>query len=126
LFQVGSKKLLFPGDAQIENWSYALTKSEVRKLLQDVNLYKVGHHGSRNATPKSLWALFGNRSQKQSPGRLQTVVSTMTGKHGDARSHTEVPRKTLVEELKKNSFYFSTQELKGKANLRKDFTINLG
>jgi hypothetical protein len=23
-FEVGSKKLLFPGDAQIENWSYAL------------------------------------------------------------------------------------------------------
>jgi hypothetical protein len=27
LFQVGKKKLLFPGDAQIENWQYALSQS---------------------------------------------------------------------------------------------------
>src|SRR6185295_9967935 len=54
LFEVGGKKLLFPGDAQIENWSYALSKPAVRKALAGVNLYKVGHHGSLNATPKSL------------------------------------------------------------------------
>ena len=57
LFEVGTKKLLFPGDAQIENWSYALVDAPNAKatgtLLEGVDVYKVGHHGSRNATPKS-------------------------------------------------------------------------
>ncbi len=58
LFQIGKKKLLFPGDALIENWQFALQQKKYQSLLSGVNLYKVGHHGSRNATPKSLWKLF--------------------------------------------------------------------
>ena len=66
LFEVGTKKLLFPGDAQLENWMYSLKEakeaSAVRKLLSDVDVYKVGHHGSLNATPKTLWNLFRKRA----------------------------------------------------------------
>jgi hypothetical protein len=36
----------------------ALSRPEWRSLLADVNLYRVGHHGSRNATPRQLWDLF--------------------------------------------------------------------
>ena len=118
LFESGSRKLLFPGDAQIENWSYALSKPWVRQLLRSVDLYKVGHHGSLNATPRSLWDLFEKRSTKT----LQTIVSTMAGKHGDARSGTEVPRQKLVEALQAESCYFSTQSL-GRNQLRQDFVI---
>jgi len=128
LFEVGNKKLLFPGDAQIENWSYALNAAKKDKdlmaLLKKVNLYKVGHHGSLNATPKTLWNMFANRSKKQSLKRLQTVVSTMAGKHGDTPA-TAVPRTTLVKELKENSTYFTTQDLKGKTTIRKDIVIDL-
>lgn len=113
LFEVGSLRLLFPGDAQIENWSFALGQAKYRQLLRSVRLYKVGHHGSRNATPKSLWALFENRSPTKSPKRLRTIVSTMAGKHGSEQSHTEVPRTTLVRALKQSSTYFSTQSLRG-------------
>ena len=122
LFQIGKKKLLFPGDAQIENWSYALSKAKDKKLLADVGLYKVGHHGSLNATPKTLWNLFKNRSTKAKNGRLQTVVSTMAGKHGSPPK-TEVPRQPLVAALKKESDFFTTQDLKGAKNIRKDFVI---
>ncbi|HYR29829.1 MAG TPA: MBL fold metallo-hydrolase, partial [Thermoanaerobaculia bacterium] len=83
LFEVGGKKLLFPGDAQIENWEYALehpdekTRARIRKLLSDVDFYKVGHHGSRNATPKTLWELFTKRSaDKADETRLRTMIST--------------------------------------------------
>jgi len=124
LFEVNGKKLLFPGDAQIENWSYALQQEKVQKLLEDVDLYKVGHHGSLNATPKSLWKLFRKRSTKKSADRLQSIVSTMAGKHGTAPK-TEVPRKPLVETLLKESNYFTTQELRGVNNIRKDFEIEL-
>jgi hypothetical protein len=120
LFECGEKKLLFPGDAQIENWSYALSKRSVRQLLRSVDVYKVGHHGSLNATPKSLWNLFEKRSTKS----LQTIVSTMAGRHGDARSGTEVPRQKLVEVFKAESCYFSTQLL-AHDQLRQDFVIEL-
>src|SRR5262249_46000549 len=75
LFQIGKKKLLFPGDAQFENWQYALGQKKYRSLLASVNLYKVGHHGSLNATPKSLWKLFKNKSDnKRRPNRLLSLM----------------------------------------------------
>ena len=132
LFEAGDKKLLFPGDAQIENWSYALDQAEkkpaLKKRLAAVNLYKVGHHGSLNATPKSLWELFEHKGPAHDHGdeedRLKTVVSTMAGKHGSTDRGTEVPRSKLVEELKKQSDFFTTQSLKGK-KLFHDLEIEL-
>lgn len=128
LFEAGAKKLLFPGDAQIENWAFALDqmkkKPALKEKLEAVNVYKVGHHGSLNATPKSLWELFEHRGPAHAHDRLQTVVSTMAGKHGSARSGTEVPRGKLVDALKKDSDFFTTQSLKGK-KLFEDVEIDL-
>ena len=123
LFEVGGTKLLFPGDAQIENWSYALQQPQFQDLLKDVLVYKVGHHGSLNATPKSLWALFARKREQEGPGRLQTVLSTKPGKHGSVQSNTEVPRRTLVAELQKQSDFFSTQDLP-KAEICKEFEFD--
>jgi hypothetical protein len=127
LFEAGGKKLLFPGDAQIENWSYALEQAKarprLRKLLEQVDVYKVGHHGSLNATPKSLWNLFKKRGTTKP--RLQVIVSTMAGKHGSADRGTEVPRSKLVEALKRESDYFSTQDLRKKSTLKRVFRIDL-
>ncbi len=118
LFEVGGKKLLFPGDAQIENWEYALAQPAAAKLLQDVSVYKVGHHGSRNATPKTLWNMFEHRTtDENAAGRLRTLISTMKGKHGHSESQTEVPRTTLVKELSKNSDYVTTEAAARKGEL---------
>ncbi len=114
LFEAGRQNLLFPGDAQIESWEYALSQRRFRNALQDVTFYKVGHHGSLNATPKSLWEGFTRKSRRPLPNRLRTVVSTMPGKHGDTRRSTEVPRKTLLEALETESNLFSTQEIKAR------------
>jgi len=108
LIEAGNKKLLFPGDAQIESWSYALSRPGIRKMLADVDLYKVGHHGSRNATPKTLWNLFAKRSAGSSSQRLRTVLSTT------ANVHADVPCAALVETLKAQSDFFSTQDIDGK------------
>ncbi len=106
LFEVGGKKLLFPGDAQIENWSFALGKPDVRSLLKDVDVYKVGHHGSLNATPKQgLWERFAKRGKKKG---LVTLLSTEPGHHGKTRNKTEVPRSTLVSALDTESRLLST------------------
>ena len=116
LFEVGETRLLFPGDAQIENWSYALftapNKDEILKRLATARLYKVGHHGSRNATPKTLWNNFAHRGPEGAPERLETVLSTLAGKHGSVDRGTEVPRKALVQALKANSNLHDTEGLK--------------
>ena len=112
MFEVGKKLLLFPGDAQIENWQFALDQEQVPgRCCRNVNLYKVGHHGSRNATPKELWKHFENRSKKKGPARLKSLMSTMAGKHGHADSKTEVPRSTLVHALESETEFFTTQQL---------------
>lgn len=111
MFEVAGKRLLFPGDAQIENWSYALSQPDVAEALADVDLYKVGHHGSLNATPKSLWSGFKKRGKAGKLGRMTAVLSTMPGKHGKEERRTEVPRRTLVEALKEETHFHSTQEL---------------
>jgi len=121
LLESGGKKLLFPGDAQIENWAYALNRTDWRKKLEDVGIYKVGHHGSLNATPKSLWALFGKKGDEHRRGRLKTLCSTKSGKFGRVQSGTEVPRRVLVDELKKHSDFNSTEAYEHV--LFQDFTV---
>ncbi|MFZ4573519.1 MAG: MBL fold metallo-hydrolase [Phycisphaerales bacterium] len=124
LFEVGDQRLLFPGDAQAESWQYALRQAKVkgadvsgdlREMLKGVTVYKVGHHGSLNATPKSLWGLFRRRGAEGRVDRLRTLLSTYPGKHGNPDEGTEIPRATLVEALRKESRLHSTMDLKGGA-----------
>jgi beta-lactamase superfamily II metal-dependent hydrolase len=56
MFEAGDQFLLFPGDAQWGAWNAALQDPASRALLARTNFYKVGHHGSHNATPKELIA----------------------------------------------------------------------
>ena len=100
LFEAGGRRLLFPGDAQIENWSYVLTGEDEHPQslrsaarLEQIDLYKVGHHGSRNATPRSLVGMW-----KQHGSHVTSLMSTLPGVHGESEE-TEVPRRILVKAL---------------------------
>lgn len=100
LIQAGNKRLLFPGDAQIENWEFILgqlqTNAALRRALAGVDLYKVGHHGSRNATPRSLLGLWTEGAAADRP--MVALLSTRAGVHGK-RETTAVPRSSLVTAL---------------------------
>ena len=109
LFTVGDRGFLFPGDAQWENWAYALSKDKYVDMLRDVEVYKIGHHGSLNATPKSLWKLFKNRGPANQPNRLVSLLSTKEGVHGKPSSGSEVPRSKLVSEVKEHSKLLDTR-----------------
>jgi hypothetical protein len=113
LFEVNGKKFLFPGDAQLENWSWALSQKEIKSLLKDVTLYKVGHHGSRNATPKDLWNMFAKRKGQSKSGVLKTMMSTAPGVYGRTEQG-KVPSDNLVKALKRESDLSNTQDLKKK------------
>lgn len=102
LFTCQSKKLLFVGDAQWGNWSYWLygkavsgadpgITSRAKDILASIDFYKVGHHGSTNATPiPAVGAL--NKG-------CAAMCSTATGAYGKPEKKTEVPRTALIDAL---------------------------
>ncbi|HEX6475061.1 MAG TPA: hypothetical protein VF114_08270, partial [Candidatus Limnocylindria bacterium] len=51
VFEVGNLLLLFPGDAQWGTWQMILGDPASRGLIERASFYKIGHHGSHNATP---------------------------------------------------------------------------
>jgi hypothetical protein len=109
LVDVGELRMLFPGDAQIENWSWSLKHApnadEICELLRDVDLYKVGHHGSRNATPRTLFRLWGEDPDPQR--EIVALMSTLSDVHGETEA-TKVPRETLVKALDRRMTLYTT------------------
>ena len=110
LLEVGGLSLLFPGDAQIENWQHTLDQlprdAKLRARLAGVDLYKVGHHGSRNATPRSLHALWKARSAARP--RMTALLSTRQDVHGERE--TAVPQEQLLTALRGVAQVYSTDE----------------
>ncbi len=104
LFTCQGKKLLFVGDAQWGNWAYWLYGKAVtgkdpgitdraKQILGSIDFYKVGHHGSTNATPIPAVAALNSS--------CAAMCSTATGAYGDSKKGTEVPRTVLIESLEK-------------------------
>jgi beta-lactamase superfamily II metal-dependent hydrolase len=52
VLDVAGTRLLFPGDAQHGAWEHVLENPEHLALVRDCAFYKIGHHGSHNATPR--------------------------------------------------------------------------
>jgi hypothetical protein len=117
LITVGDRSLLLAGDAQVENWSYPLDRAlrengsaadaELRQALASVELYKVGHHGSRNATPRRLVSLWKSERKRE----LCSVLSTKRGVF-DRTVEGTVPKKELVDALMELGPVHSTHQLR--------------
>ncbi|MFI6829952.1 MBL fold metallo-hydrolase [Kribbella sp. NPDC050241] len=54
VLDVAGTHFLFPGDAQYGAWQHVLNDPRKKALLADAAFYKIGHHGSHNATPKAF------------------------------------------------------------------------
>jgi beta-lactamase superfamily II metal-dependent hydrolase len=76
VIEVAGQFMLFPGDAQWGSWQAIMTDPKCRAVLEKVEVLKVGHHGSHNASPreliekilsKPLTALFSTKPVKQWP-----------------------------------------------------------
>lgn len=107
LFTCQGKNLLFVGDAQWGNWAYwlfgegatagalpAMTPAATN-ILSTLDFYKVGHHGSTNATPVPVVAALNASSV--------AMVSTATGAYGNPAKNTEVPRTALLAALEERT-----------------------
>jgi beta-lactamase superfamily II metal-dependent hydrolase len=94
VIEVGDVKLLFPGDAQWGTWNAILQNAETRRLVEYATLYKVGHHGSHNATPKDyVENLIGDKPR---PTSLVSVARTRYG-----GGWQNIPLPSLLAELTK-------------------------
>jgi hypothetical protein len=139
LFKIGKMKFLFPGDAQIENWEYTWhpeneDHAKNLKLLSDVDVYKVGHHGSTNATPKKIYHNFRKTKKAVKEGTVKTaitsIVSTLgdeNGKwvHGNPDKGTEVPRSKLINALKRAGEVKNTRSMIDSRELFIDLTFDV-
>jgi len=115
-FTFGGKKLLFAGDAQGGNWEYwmyggtptkAPSVSDIQKtskaILANLDFYKMGHHGSTNATPVSAVEAMG--------GDFTTLCSTQEDSFGSPKNESEVPRVPLLDALGKKSSIVRSDQL---------------
>jgi hypothetical protein len=97
LFSFAGKNLLFAGDAQWGNWENFLyggafgtpghteMTKQASQILNNIHFYKVGHHGSRNATPKDAVAAMRHGCV----GMCSTQIDAYPG----------VPRDPLIQAL---------------------------
>jgi beta-lactamase superfamily II metal-dependent hydrolase len=90
MFEFGSAFLLFPGDAQWGTWNAALNDQVSRDLIARTTFYKVGHHGSHNATPVAFLA-------DALPANAMLWAAAISVH--PVRAWPEIPRQKLLDEL---------------------------
>jgi beta-lactamase superfamily II metal-dependent hydrolase len=117
LFTCQGKKLLFVGDAQWGNWSYWLygkkvtgsdpgIVSKAKNILESVDFYKVGHHGSTNANPIPAIAALNPQCASMcstESGDDKAGYPVRKRPYGTVDKGTEVPRIKLMQEMEEKT-----------------------
>jgi beta-lactamase superfamily II metal-dependent hydrolase len=87
LFVFHNKYLLFTGDAQYGNWrGWIDDEKSSSDILAKINFFKIGHHGSHNATPKAAL-------EKMADGEFAAMVS------GQSNIWPTIPHPPLMTRL---------------------------
>ncbi|HUP18262.1 MAG TPA: hypothetical protein VM848_19710 [Acidimicrobiia bacterium] len=87
-FEIGDAVLLFPGDSQWGSWQLSRDDSQHMDLLRRCTFYKVGHHGSHNASPRFFL------EDKRLTNLWGAAISVTP--HG---SYTRIPKQELLDHL---------------------------
>jgi hypothetical protein len=93
LIEAGGKRLLLPGDAELESWD--VMKQKCRSQLKPVDFLKVSHHGSHNGAPLELLDSLLPIDRK---AEAQVLVSTKRNVYG---TKNPVPDSSLLAELER-------------------------
>ncbi len=89
VLEIGKARLLFPGDAEWGTWKRILDDDAARTLLKSCTFLKVGHHGSHNATAKTL-------VEKVLPSGIPAMLPTQ---EGPGKYRNNIPLKDLLDAL---------------------------
>lgn len=101
VLEIGTARLLLPGDAEWGTWKRILADNKARSLLRGASFFKVGHHGSHNATSKTL-------VEKVLPREIPAMVSTQAGS-GNYRNN--IPLKDLLTALEEHDISYARSDL---------------
>ncbi len=99
LFHFGSAWLLFPGDAQWGTWQAILNNAAMVPLLKNLTFYKVGHHGSHNANPRSFVEQFVSKE-------VRAMIP-----YGEVKKWPEIPRPGLLTYFKDNKVQYARADV---------------
>jgi beta-lactamase superfamily II metal-dependent hydrolase len=87
MIECGNAMLLFPGDAQWGSWKAIFEDPKGKAILARTTFYKVGHHGSHNATPREF-------IESVMPAGGVTFFSTCS-----VKQWPDIPRAPLVQAI---------------------------
>ncbi|EHB53327.1 beta-lactamase domain protein [Mycolicibacterium rhodesiae JS60] len=105
VLQIGSARLLLPGDAEWGTWKRILANNKARSLLRGATFFKVGHHGSHNATSKTL-------VEKVLPREIPAMVSTQ---EGPGKYRNNIPLEDLLTALAEHDISYARSDKGGEA-----------
>jgi len=97
VLDVRRSRFVFVGDSQQGAWEHVLDDPASRALVTDAVFYKVGHHGSHNATPRRfVEEVLGDGATAMVPvGRVKAWADSIPNEHlleGLARRRARVIR----------------------------------
>ncbi|MEZ3160620.1 MBL fold metallo-hydrolase [Microbacterium sp. BWT-B31] len=97
VLDVHGSRFVFVGDSQQGAWDHVLDDPAARRLVTDATFYKVGHHGSHNATPRRyVEEILGDDATAMVPvGFVRAWADTIPNAHlleGLAEKHIRIIR----------------------------------
>ena len=113
ILEIGKARLLLPGDAEWGTWKRILEDEEASALLRGTTFFKVGHHGSHNATAKSL-------VEKVLPRRIPAMISTQ---EGEGKYRKNIPLRDLLTALEERDIHYVRSD---RANIQLPPGFNAG
>jgi beta-lactamase superfamily II metal-dependent hydrolase len=96
VLEVGKARLLLPGDAEWGTWKRILANDDARALLRGATFFKVGHHGSHNATSRTL-------VENVLPRKIPAMISTQ---QGDGNYRNNIPLDDLLTALTNHEIHY--------------------
>jgi beta-lactamase superfamily II metal-dependent hydrolase len=96
VLEVGKARLLLTGDAEWGTWKRILDDDGARTLLRSSSFFKVGHHGSHNATSKTL-------VEKVLPQGIPAMISTQ---QGEGKYRNNIPLTDLLDAMTERKINF--------------------
>lgn len=99
VLEIGSARLLLPGDAEVGAWMTILGNTKATELASSATFVKIGHHGSHNATPLS----FVRNLAEKTPA----VISTQ---QGPGKYRNGIPLEGLLTEMNLRHMHFARSD----------------
>jgi beta-lactamase superfamily II metal-dependent hydrolase len=89
VLEIGTARLLLPGDAEVGAWTTIMNNADALELAASATFMKVGHHGSHNATPITF-------IDKHLPKKTPAMISTQ---EGPGKYRSGIPLEKLLERM---------------------------